>query len=194
MRIILGSKSPRRQEIIKFFSIPHMVASSPFDERTVSFQGDAEEYVRVIAEKKGEALVSEFPDEVIVTADTVVLLNGKILLKPENDGDGKEMLTALSGTTHDVITGVAVRKGKRVKSSVETTRVHFNPLTEKEIAAYLKGMHGRDKAGGYGAQEMGSLLIKGIDGCFYNVIGLPVNTLRKLLGHFGIDLWDAFSS
>jgi septum formation protein len=194
MRIVLGSKSPRRQEIIKFLSIPHIVASSPFDERTVPFQGDAEEYVRIIAEKKGEALVSEFPDEVIVTADTIVLLDGKILLKPENDGNGKEMLAALSGKTHDVITGVAIRKGDRVKSGVETTRVHFNPLTEKEIAAYLKGMHGRDKAGGYGAQEMGSLLIKGIEGCFYNVIGLPVNTLRKLLGQFGIDLWDAFSS
>jgi len=194
MRIILGSKSPRRQEIIKFLSIPHIVASSPFDERTVPFQGDAEEYVRIIAEKKGEALVSKFPDEVIVTADTIVLLDGKILLKLENDGNGKEMLAALSGTTHDVITGVAIRKGDRVKSGVETTRVHFNPLTEKEIAVYLKGMHGRDKAGGYGAQEMGSLLIKGIEGCFYNVIGLPVNTLRKLLGQFGIDLWDAFSS
>jgi len=192
MRIILGSKSPRRQEIFQFFSIPFMVASSPFDERTVPFSGDVEGYVREIAEKKGKALTPEFPDEVIVTGDTVVYLEGKILLKP--DGDGEEMLKKLSGKTHEVFTGVAVRKNEKVFSGVEKTRVTFNPLSEKDIASYLKGMHGRDKAGGYGAQEMGSLLIKGIEGCFYNVIGLPVNTLRKLLAQFRIDLWDAFSS
>lgn len=171
-----------------------MVASSPFDERSIRYEGDPERYVQLIAEGKGSALLEEFPDEVIVTADTVVTLNGSILLKPEDDQEGREMLTTLSGTTHDVYTGLAVRKGSQMESGVEKTRVHFNSLTEKEINAYIKGMHGRDKAGGYGAQEMGSLLVKGIEGCFYNVIGFPVNTLRILLQKFEIDLWDAFSS
>ncbi|MCB1106460.1 MAG: septum formation protein Maf [Chlamydiia bacterium] len=190
--MILGSKSPRRGEIIQFFSIPFMVAVSPFDEKSVPFQGDIEGYVREIAEKKGEALVSEFPDEVILTADTVVFFEGEIFHKPE--GDGREMLQALSGNTHEVYTGLAVRKNEKVFSGVEKTKVTFNSIGEKEISSYIKGLHGRDKAGGYGAQEMGSLLIKRIEGCFYNVIGLPVNTLRHCLANVGIDLWDAFSS
>ena len=194
MRIILGSKSPRRQEILKFFSLPFVVASPPFDERSVPFSGSGEAYVTEIAEKKGEALLPEYRDEVVVTADTVVMLGDEVLLKPKDDAEGKEMLLKLSGKHHDVITGVAVRKGDKVLTGAEKTHVIFNALSEKEIHAYIKGMHGRDKAGGYGAQEMGSLLIKGIEGCFYNVIGLPVNTLNTLLNPFGINLWDVYSS
>ena len=107
-----------------------MVASSPFDERSVPDQGDPKAYIQEIAEKKGESLIKEFPDKVIVTGDTVVVLHGKILLKPEDDQKGREMLETLSGTTHDVVSAVAVCKGKKKESGVETTRVHFNSLTK----------------------------------------------------------------
>ena len=192
--MILGSSSPRRKEVLQFFSIPFVVAPSDFDESTISFKGDVESFVREISEKKGEALLKEFSDDVIITADTVVELEGEILLKPRNLDEARAALKKLSGKTHSVISGVAVHKGEKVFSDVEQTFVTFNTLSDKQIEIYLKADHGRDKAGSYGIQEMGSLLVKGIEGSFYNVIGLPVNTLNALLNHFGIDLWDALSS
>lgn len=194
MRVILGSQSPRRREILQFFSIPFVVTSSDFDESKISFTGDVNRYVSEIAEKKGEALLGDFPDDVIITADTVVLFEGKILLKPENADESKEVLNRLSGKTHTVVSGVAVRKGEKVFSGSEETLVTFNDLSEKQINTYLKAAHGLDKAGSYGIQEMGSLLVKRLEGNFYNVVGLPVNTLNTLLQNVGIDLWDALSS
>lgn len=194
MRIILGSQSPRRREILEYFSLPFIIAPSDFDEKTLSFDGDAEAFVQTSAEKKGAALLKEFPDDVIITADTVVYFEGNVLLKPENDVKAFEMLQALSGKTHEVITGLTVRKGKKKEGGVERTRVTFNRVGDKEIQAYLKVSHGLDKAGAYGIQECGSLLVKGIEGSFYNVVGLPVNLLHEKLKLFGIDLWDALSS
>ena len=194
MRVILGSSSPRRKEIFQFFSIPFVVAPSDFDESTISFKGDVESFVREIAEKKGEALLKEFPDDVIISADTVVELEGEILLKPRNLDEARAALKKLSGKKHRVISGVAIRKSDKMFSAAEQTVVIFNALSDKQIEIYLKTNHGSDKAGSYGIQEKGSLLVKGIEGCFYNMIGLPVNTLNALLGHFGMDLWDALSS
>lgn len=190
MKVLLGSKSPRRQEILQFFSLPFTVTSSPFDERTVPFTGDPESYVKTLAEKKGEALVATYPDHLIITADTIVFFEGAILHKPDSPETGRKMLEALSGKSHDVLTAIAIRKNDTLFSAVETSHVTFNPLTEQAINAYLKQEHGMDKAGGYGIQETGSLLVNRIEGCFYNVMGLPVNTLQHLLSKFQIDLWN----
>lgn len=194
MRVILGSQSPRRQEILEYFTLPFVVAPSNFDERGLSYDGNVEAFVQISAQQKGKALLKKFPDDVIITADTVVYFEGKILQKPEDDTEAFEMLKALSGKTHEVVSGVAVRKGKQEESGVERTRVTFNAVGDREIHAYLKVSPGTDKAGAYGIQECGSLLVKGIEGSFYNVVGLPINLLYQKLKLFGIDLWDALSS
>ncbi|QVL57128.1 MAG: septum formation protein Maf [Simkaniaceae bacterium] len=194
MRVILGSQSPRRREILEYFSLPFVVAPSDFDEKTLNFNGNVEAFVQVSAQEKGKALLKAFPDDVIITADTVVYFEGKIFQKPEDDAIAFEMLKMLSGKTHEVVSGVAVRKGEKMDSGVERTPVTFNKVGDREIHAYLKVSHGRDKAGAYGIQECGSLLVKGIEGSFYNVVGLPVNLLHQKLKLFGIDLWDALSS
>ncbi|MCP5504718.1 MAG: septum formation protein Maf [Chlamydiales bacterium] len=194
MRVILGSQSPRRREILEYFSLPFVIAPSNFDESVMKFNGNVEAFVQVSAQEKGRALLEEFPDDVIITADTVVYFEGKIFLKPKDDVEATQMLKKLSGKTHEVVSGVAVRKGEKMESGVERTRVTFNPIGEREIHAYLKASHGADKAGAYGIQECGALLIKGIEGSFYNVVGLPINLLQEKLKPFGIDLWDALSS
>lgn len=194
MRVILGSQSPRRREILQFFSIPLVVTSSDFDESKVSFTGDVNRYVQEIAEKKGEALLKAFPTDIVITADTVVVFEKEILLKPSTDEEARKTLKKLSGKSHLVVSGVSVRKGEKVYSGADTTLVIFNELSDQQIETYIKGAHGQDKAGSYGIQERGSLLVKRIEGCFYNVVGLPVNTLNALLKQVGIDLWDAISS
>lgn len=194
MRVILGSQSPRRREILQFFSIPLVATSSDFDESKVSFTGDVNRYVQEIAEKKGEALLKAFPTDVVITADTVVVFEKEILLKPSTDEEARKTLKKLSGKSHLVVSGVSVRKGEKVYSAADTTLVTFNELSDRQIETYIKGAHGQDKAGSYGIQERGSLLVKRIEGCFYNVVGLPVNTLNALLKQVGIDLWDAISS
>lgn len=194
MRIVLGSASPRRREILNFFALPTVVDPSPFDEEEIAFEDDPKKYVETLAILKGKALDEKYGEEVILTADTVVFLEGDILEKPRDDSHAFEMLQKLSGKTHEVMTGLAVRKKGRTFSGVETTRVIFNPLAKREIQAYLKTNHGKDKAGSYGAQEMSSLMVKGIEGDFYNVLGLPINLLRTLLNNVGIDLWDALYS
>ncbi|MGE0197578.1 MAG: nucleoside triphosphate pyrophosphatase [Simkaniaceae bacterium] len=194
MRVILGSQSPRRREILQFFSIPLVATSSDFDESKVSFTGDVNRYVQEIAEKKGEALLKAFPTDVVITADTVVVFEKEILLKPSTDEEARKTLKKLSGKSHLVVSGVSVRKGEKVYSGADTTLVTFNELSDRQIETYIKGAHGQDKAGSYGIQERGSLLVKRIEGCFYNVVGLPVNTLNALLKQVGIDLWDAISS
>lgn len=194
MRVILGSQSPRRREILQFFSIPLVITSSDFDESKVSFTGDVNRYVQEIAEKKGEALLKAFPTDVVITADTVVVFEKEILLKPSTDEEARKTLKKLSGKSHLVVSGVSVRKGEKVYSGADTTLVIFNELSDQQIETYIKGEHCQDKAGSYGIQERGSLLVKRIEGCFYNVVGLPVNTLNALLKQVGIDLWDAISS
>lgn len=194
MRVILGSQSPRRKEILEYFSLPFVVAPSNFDESVMIYDGNVEAFVQDSAQEKGRALLEKFPNDVIITADTVVYLEGKIFLKPKDDAEAVEMLKELSGKTHEVVSGISVRKGEKRESGVERTRVIFNPIGEREIEAYLKVSHGTDKAGAYGIQECGALLVKGIEGSFYNVVGLPINLLQKKLKLFGIDLWDALSS
>ena len=191
MQIILGSKSKRRENILNFFSLPFIVEASNFDESKVFFKGNIIEYVISISEKKNKCLSNRFPNDVIITADTIVAHEGKIILKPKNRNESKQTLQTLSGKKHKVISAVTVSKEKEIHSSFETSLVTFNKLTNLQIEKYLQSSHGIDKAGSYGIQEVGSLLINRIEGSFYNVMGLPVNTLNCLLKKIGIDLWNA---
>lgn len=190
MKLILGSQSPRRKEILAFFSLPFQQVTPPFDEASVSFQGNPEEYVQSIAAGKAESLVERFPDSVILTADTMVFRAGKIYGKPQNQEDAHRILSELVGVWHTVYTGVAVQRGSRVFQAVETTHVLFNPLTQEQIRHYIAHTEWMDKAGGYAIQGKSGLIVRKIDGCYYNVMGLPINTMEKLLRHFGIELLD----
>ena len=189
-KILLGSSSPRRQEILRYFRLPFEVESPDFNESSISFEGNPESYAATIAEGKGASLQSPYPDHVIITADTIVMHQNQPLLKPADEKDAKSMLKQLSGEKHHVFTAVSVRYKDAVHTDIGKTTVAFNHLTDKQIERYLQSAHGIDKAGSYGGQEVGSLLIDSIDGSFYNLIGLPVNILNRLLNLVGIDLWD----
>lgn len=193
MQLILGSQSPRRVEILKFFSLPFEQVSSHFDEDAVPYLGDPGKHASLLAEGKAKALAKLYPEAVILTADTVVSLEGKLFGKPENELKAFESLRELAGKWHSVYTAVVVFKEGKFLQGVEETKVLMNPLTDEQIRQYLKALHWADKAGGYAIQLAGSLLVRGIQGCYYNVMGLPINTLAELLKKIGIDLWDHLS-
>lgn len=192
-RIILGSQSPRRKEILGYFSLPFEQAVPPYDEEAQPFHGDPAEYVKRLSEGKAASLAPVFPDAVIITADTTVFCNGNIYGKPTDQADSFRMLTEMSGQWHTVYTGVTVTQGDESFSDVEATRVLFHQLSPEQIRLYQTQLHCQDKAGSYLIQQSGSLIVAKIDGCYYNVVGLPINTLCALLKQTGIDLWRHLS-
>ncbi len=194
MSIILGSNSPRRREILNFFSIPFVQTNPDFDEAQVVFQGDPAAYASETAHRKALSLLPRYPDEVILTADTVVYMDNRVFLKPESLEEAHTMLKELSGKEHQVFTGVCVAKKNRCFVEAEKTSVFFHELTEPQIDAYHNHFHPLDKAGGYAIQKGGSLIVKRIEGCYYNIMGLPIHTVRRLLLKAGIDLWDYLKS
>jgi septum formation protein len=193
-QLILGSQSPRRKDIMSFFDIPFKVTSPAFDEDSVPFNGDPEKFVACLSKGKADSLSGVFPHAVLLTADTIVYQNGKIYKKPLNAEEAKMTLQDLSGKWHSVFTGITLQQGCEQFHRTEETRVLFNSLTEGNIKDYVKRCHWYDKAGGYGIQTGGGLLINKIDGCFYNVMGLPINSLKDLFFKIGIDLWKHIKS
>lgn len=148
-----------------------------------------EELARVQARAKAMNVAQKLPpDEVVIGADTLVCLNGKVFGKPQDAADAKRMLAELSGRTHVVYTGVAVVRGEVVQDAVAATQVTFRPLTQREIAAYAATGEPLGKAGAYAIQGRGALLVERIDGCYANVVGLPLTVLAALLTQFGIRL------
>lgn len=190
MKIILGSASPRRREILSYFSLPFEQANSHFDEDSIPFKGDPEAYAQQIANSKALSLSKLYEKEIILTADTVVFQNGKSFGKPKDEEEAFSFLSELQGKKHSVFTGVAVLHEGVLHQGVEETVVIFNPLTPDHIIKYLNALHYADKAGGYAIQLAGSLIVNRIEGCYYNVMGLPINTVAKLLKKAGIDLWN----
>jgi septum formation protein len=190
MTLILGSQSPRRREILSFFSIPFKQISPHFDEEAVPFKGDPKEYARTISEGKSDSLAALYTQDLILTADTVVFQGGKIFGKPLNEKESYSHLKDLvEGKQHSVFTSVTLRQAHQKHTLIEETKVLFNDLTHEQIQNYHRVLPCTDKAGGYMIQGAGSLIIKKIDGCYYNVMGLPVNALAELFQKFGIDLW-----
>lgn len=194
MELILGSQSPRRREILNFFSIPFRQVSPDFDETQVVFQGDPASFACEVAERKALCLAPRFPNDVILTADTVVYRNNRLFLKPETLEEAHAMLRELSGKEHQVFTGVVVAAGSKTFVDVAEAKVEFHELTDAQIRAYHQFFHPLDKAAGYGIQKGGSLIVKRIEGCYYNIMGLPIHTVRRLLLKAGIDLWDYLKS
>jgi len=180
-RLILGSKSPRRQELLGSLDFPFRVEVRSVDE-TFPPNLPVEKLAEFIAEKKAEAFTDLNRDELVITSDTVVVCNGIALAKPANAEEAKGMLRMLSGKTHQVITGVCLKTPEDQRSFSETTHVQFDELSEEEIDYYIEKYGPFDKAGSYGIQEwIGMIGIKGIEGDYYNVMGLPLNRLYREL-------------
>lgn len=190
MQIILGSTSPRRGEILHFFSLPFIQIPSHFDEKSISFTGDPIQYVETLAKKKGESLITQYPQNLIITADTIVYLEGKVYNKPESKEEAIRFLQELSGKWHTVYTAVALSLNGQQHVRVEKTAILFNTLSNAHIDHYLNHVNFLDKAGSYAIQQGGSLVVKKIEGCYYNVMGLPLNALQELLNLVNIDLWE----
>lgn len=181
--IVLASASPRRQELIKLISEEIKVHPSDVDE-TIPRGISAEAAPEFLAVKKAAAVAKEYPDDTVIGSDTSVIVDGIILGKPIDREDAKRMLQLLSGKTHKVITGCAIFKGGRSISFSEVTEVKFHTLSDREIEEYLDREEYKDKAGAYGIQGYASLLIEGINGDYFNVVGLPVSRLNRLLRRF----------
>lgn len=194
MQLILGSSSPRRQEILRFFSIPFRQASPDFDESTLLFSGDGALFAKEAALQKGLSLQKKHPNDLILTADTVVFQNGRLFLKPKTMEEAQEMLEELSGKEHSVYTGVSVIKENQQFLGVEESCVLFHELTQNQIQKYHTHFLPLDKAGAYAIQKGGSLIVKRIEGCYYNIMGLPIALVSRLLKDAGIDLWDYLQS
>jgi len=188
--LLLGSQSPRRQEILSFFQLPFTVCSSGFDEMTIPFQGCAKTFVLSQAKEKALALVKHHSNSIIITADTTVAFKGKIFQKPADEQEAFLFLQELAGNTHEVFTGVCVAYQQNLFLEAALTKVTFHPLSPTQIRQYLSKVNPLDKAGAYAIQGVGSLIVAKIEGCYYNVMGLPVSVLSCLLQKMGVNLWE----
>ena len=180
MKLILASASPRRKELLRYITEDFTVRVSNAEE-TVPDGLTPEETVQYLSRLKANAVWQDDPAETVVASDTIVVIDGKILGKPHSEEEARSMLRTLSGRTHTVFTGVCVKTAGRERVFAERTEVTFYPLTEEEIRTYVATGEPMDKAGSYGIQGKGSLLVKKIDGDFYNVMGLPVAALWRAL-------------
>lgn len=186
-KIVLCSGSPRRQELLHRIGIDEFDIRVPQTEETCPPGLAPREMVEFISREKADAaraLCSD--DEIAITADTMVFLDNRHLGKPKSEKDALEMLTALQGREHAVCTGVTVRQGDRILTESEQTAVRFRPASDMELRGYIQTGEPMDKAGAYGVQGLGALLVEGIHGDFYNVMGLPVLRLSKMLQRFGV--------
>ena len=183
---MLASGSPRRRELLAMIAPGFAVAPGRDVDESYPSDIPAEKVAEYLSKVKADAYIDLLADdEIIITADTVVIIDGRILGKPAGRDDAVAMLRSLSGRRHKVVTGVTVTARDRSISFDETTVVEFTPLSDDEIDAYVDTFRPYDKAGAYGIQEwIGAVGIKGIEGCYYNVMGLPVHTLYHRLKEF----------
>ena len=189
MEIILASQSPRRRELLEQIGLTDFVVRPARGEEKAGPGLSPDRLVEELSRRKAEeAALSAGPDALIIAADTVVAIGGQVLGKPRDGVDAARMLSLLSGRTNTVYTGVTVSRAGRFETGHEATHVRFRPLTEKEIAAYVATGEPLDKAGAYGIQGIGALLVEGIQGDYGNVVGLPLCLLGRMLAGFGLDL------
>ena len=187
MKIVLASQSPRRRELLGKMGLEFTTKSPEIDEEAIHGL-PAQELVKTLSREKALHIAQgEDPDTIVIGSDTVVVLDGEILGKPASVGQAEEMITALSGRSHEVCTGVTVCQGEKVVSQVEVTQVTFRSLTPEEVRRYVQTGEPMDKAGAYGIQGYGALLVEGIQGDYSSVVGLPVCRLGRMLLAFGVD-------
>ena len=177
--IVLASQSPRRSEILRQAGIPFVARPANVDE-TARPGESPEDYVKRVARDKAMA-AGAAPGELVLGADTVVVIDGVILGKPTNSADALRMLGLLAGREHHVLTGICLRRGDEILIDSARTRVWFKPMTPEEIAGYVATGEPMDKAGAYAIQELASKFIERIEGSYTNVVGLPIELLQRVL-------------
>ena len=184
-RLVLASASPRRSALLSQIGITFAVRPSDIVEPPLNghVNTPASEVTRKLALLKAVDVAQHFNEAIIIGADTLVSLEGKLLGKPTDDAEAFEVLTRLSGTRHEVVTGVALVDAETGRESVwaETTQVYFRELHRTEIASYIASGETSDKAGAYGIQGRGAAFVRRIEGCYFNVVGLPLASLVERL-------------
>lgn len=191
MKVILASKSPRRVEILEKIVKEFEVVQSNFDENTIDFKGDIEKYVKDLSRNKAIEVSKRLNEpSIVIAADIVVFQNGKVLGKPKNEEDAFSMLSSLSGNTHKVYSGICLINtyDDTVVTDCDCTEVRFSELNPRQIRNYINSGEPMDKAGAYGIQGLGGAFVEGIKGCYYNVMGLPLNKLYKALENYDITI------
>ncbi len=179
-KLVLASGSPRRAEILESvgWEFTKHVADIDESEREGEKPGD---YVVRLAREKAESVASKYPSEIVLGADTTVLINGKILGKPADLEDARRMLKMLAGNWHEVLTGIAIVQNGETRSAIQRTRVKFAPMSDAEILFLAERGDPLDKAGAYAVQAQAALFIEGIEGDYWNVVGLPISLVYRLL-------------
>jgi len=183
MNMILASASPRRRELLAAAGYTFTIHAPDIDE-TIAPGTRPVDAARELACQKAEAVAALYPAACVIAADTIVVIDGEILGKPVDEADAARMLRQLSGREHTVITGVCIQKDTRQSAFAEQTQVQFYPLSDDEIARYVATGEPMDKAGAYGIQGRGAVLVQGIVGDFYNVMGLPIARVVRALENF----------
>ncbi len=183
--VILASASPRRIELIKKITDDFTVIPSSADE-SINKEVPVEEIPIILACRKASDIAKGHNDAAVIGCDTVVIANNEVLGKPKDKEDARRMITALSGISHKVITGVALISGKNIISFAETTEVRFRHITEEEIEEYISCDEPYDKAGGYAVQGIAGKFVEELIGDYYNVVGFPVSRIREALKNIGI--------
>lgn len=184
-KVVLASASPRRRELLTLIGIEHVVVPSHLDETMHPGEQPAP-HARRLAVEKATAVAASHREAAVIGADTVVVLDGRVLGKPPTPEVAREMLHALNGRTHTVITAVAVSYGGRTSEGAEEVAVTFRELGDDEIDAYVATREGMDKAGAYGIQGFGATIVASVNGDYFAVMGLPLQRLVLVLGRLGI--------
>ncbi|PEP62854.1 MULTISPECIES: Maf family protein [Bacillus] len=185
-KLILASGSPRRKELLELAGVPFEIVVSEIEETIGAYSSPAD-IVMSLALQKASAVVENHEDSVVLGADTIVTYESRILGKPKDEAEAKEILQLLSGKTHEVYTGVALISKEKTVTFYERTEVTFWELTEEEIDAYIATKEPLDKAGSYGIQGKGSIFVQHIQGDYYSVVGLPIARLVRELKQFDND-------
>ena len=182
--IVLASGSPRRKQLLEMLHIPFRVIPPDVDEHVLPGE-PPDAYVTRLSRAKAEAVVPRAPGDVILAADTTVVLDGAIFEKPTSPAHAVEMLSRLQGRTHEVMTAVAVARDENVEQALDVSRVTFRPVDRATLEAYVATGEPMDKAGAYAIQGLGAPLIERVEGDFFGVMGLPLRLALDLLARFG---------
>jgi len=184
-KVVLASASPRRRDLLNLIGIDHEVRPANIDE-TMRPREVPRRHAERLAREKASVIAKRDRDVITIGADTVVVINRKVLGKPADEADAVRMLKMLSGREHTVITAVAVARGKKLRSAIEEVRVKFRRLRDDEIAAYIATGEPMDKAGAYGIQGFGATIVERVEGDYFAVMGLPLVRLVGLLRDVGV--------
>ena len=182
---ILASKSPRRRELLSMLGLEFEIKTAEIDE-TMDPALVPAEAVAQVCQRKAQAIGQQNPGRLIVAADTIVVVEGRILGKPRSEAQAREMLQLLSGRDHTVMTGFCLWRDGALECHVEQTHLHFRSLSDAEIDAYIATGSPMDKAGAYGIQDQAGCFVEALDGDYYNVMGLPLCALTKALRLWGV--------